>query len=206
MQSENELAAAAEKAAREKDLQNWELSAEKERASVQFDQEKGKSLEDYLTNDYNNRRTTFPHTYTLGGQDKSPIIQSVDFDEEKRRILELVATVRERDLEPLKEAYLKEQAAARQLEKKKQQEQQKTAEQVQQPRLRLGQQSSSERYRELREQTQQYKDQNIKNQQVRQPMRMTNESIERSVKEAKAQLELSKEQGLDYGRGLEHEI
>jgi hypothetical protein len=37
---------------------------------------------------------------------------------------------------------------------------------------------------------------------IRQPMRMTDEDIDRAVKEAKAQLERDKEQRLDYGRGL----
>jgi hypothetical protein len=260
MQSENELAEAAEKAAVEKDLEKWELSAEKERAAAQFYQEKGNELREDLIADLNSRKTTYPHTLTLDGQHKNPIIQSVDFDEGKRRILEFVASVEERALEPLKQAYLDEQKETRDLETKKQQEQQKTAEQVQQPRLRLGQQPSSERYRELREQTQKYKDENIKEQQakqdlerrereetreaaraeitapsspnklepmhpaehkqrqeeraareeireaakaeIRQPMRMTDEAIDRAVKEAKAQLERSKEQGLDYGRGL----
>jgi hypothetical protein len=215
MQSEKELAAEAERAALEKDLENWELSAEKERAEAEFDRERGKNLEEQLTRDLNIRRTGNPHTLTLGGQDKSPLINVRDFDYEKEKIQALVATARERELEPLKQAYLDEQKATRDLETRKQQEQQKTVERVQEPRLRLGQQPRSEQYRELREQTQQYKDQNIKNQQeeqdlerqqIRQPMRMTNESIERAVKEAKAQLERSKEQGLDYGRGLEHEI
>jgi hypothetical protein len=220
MQSESDLtraAEAAEKAAVEKDLQNWELSAEKERAAAQFDQEEGKKRTEDLIKELVASRTSYVMKLTLGGMHKSPIINRIGFEEDKQKILDLVAAEKNQKLEEPKKAYLDEKAEVRKLEAAQQKEQQQTAEQVQ-PTLihRQTQAQKNAQYAELREWANKAKEkwdkeqeaakvQEVK-QEIRQPMRMTNESIERSVKEAKAQLERSKEQGLDYGRGLEHEI
>jgi hypothetical protein len=123
MQSENELAAAAEKAAREKDLQNWELSSEKERAAAQFDREEGKKKTDDLIKELVASRTSYVMKLTMDGMHKSPIMNRIGYEEDKQKILDLVAAEKKERLEEPKQAYLKEQAAARELQKNEAQQQ-----------------------------------------------------------------------------------
>jgi hypothetical protein len=205
MQSESELLAAeaAEKAAIEKDLENWQ-AREKELAA-QFDREQGKNLEEELTKDYNNRKTTHAHTYTYGGQDKAPIIKVPDFEREKERIQASVAIRKEQELERAKEAYLEAEKAAR-LEAAQQKEQQQAAEQVQQPEPQIGLQPiQPEKYKALEQEA----IREVAKVEITQPMRNTDESLDLALEKILRELEArerAQERGLDYGRGLGHEI
>jgi DNA polymerase II small subunit/DNA polymerase delta subunit B len=116
MQSESELA--AEKAAIEKDLEDWKLL--KEELEDEYRRGNGKDLYEALSENLNTSRTGHPLNYTLGGQDQSPIRPIEEYNEGKYKIEQLVNLTEDRNIEDAKDKFLKKREEARKLEKEAQ--------------------------------------------------------------------------------------